>query len=134
MWVAAALLDGQSYPAWWPQFKTVRYLSPLVVIASVRSTLPITFALIFTSDSAEPRPRFRVDIAGDLVGHSDWSVTPWGTGTLVTHDQFAVLGSPRMERISPLMHQPFVLNHHLMARSGERGLRHYARSAWPHLS
>ncbi|MGQ0624094.1 MAG: SRPBCC family protein [Sporichthyaceae bacterium] len=126
---AAAVFDTlarlDEYPRWWPQVRSTRGIDEQTCEVEVRSVLP--YSLRLTAHHARRDPDAGVleaRLTGDLVGAGRWTIapTPDGTGTVLRFGEEVEVLRPLLRRLS-LARPLFRLNHTLMMRAGERGLR-----------
>jgi hypothetical protein len=112
------------YPQWWRQVKVAERIDDDTCRVVVQSRLP--FALRITAH----RSRADADagvlearLSGDLVGFSRWVLTPTPDGgTRLVFAEEVEAARPLLRRLAfarPL----FEINHRMMMRAGERGLR-----------
>jgi uncharacterized protein YndB with AHSA1/START domain len=129
--VYATLADVESYPAWWRQVRSARWIDDRSGELTCRSLLPYDLTFVITRDREDPAERvLRATLAGDLNGTSQWTVRPDGPATLAVFDEDVAVGK-RMLRAAGLVARPaLTFNHGLMMRSGEAGLqRHLTRAS-----
>ncbi|TDV42709.1 polyketide cyclase [Actinophytocola oryzae] len=122
-----ALVDLASYPAWWPDIRTVHQLDDDTAEVVCRSTLPydLTFRLHRAIEDA-PNGRMRVDMTGDLEGYVQGDVAEHrAAGALLAISQRVVVTKPLLRVLSPVARPVFRANHALMMRRGQRGFRAY---------
>ncbi|MCT2587000.1 polyketide cyclase [Actinophytocola gossypii] len=123
--VFEALVDLTSWPLWWRDVRAVHRVDDDTAELVCRSTLP--YALIFRLHRAvqdERSGRLRVDMTGDLEGHTEAVVTGTGVAHLVI-DQQVVVTKPLLRAFAPVARPLLLANHALMMRRGQRGLRTY---------
>jgi hypothetical protein len=127
--VYAALQDVENYAAWWPQVVGGRRLDDTSGELKVRSRLPYTLTVILRREVEDPVRRvLRAAVEGDMTGMSQWTVSEVGSGSLAVFDE-AVDMHRRMIRAAGQFARPaLILNHRLMMRAGERGLRSFLSS------
>jgi hypothetical protein len=124
--VYAALLDVASYPAWWPQVRAVRQLDGTSGEVHCRSLLPYDLVFAIRREVEDPITRvLRARQSGDLEGWSQWSITAGAIGAVAVFDEDVVVGKPLVRRAGLLARPALRLNHSLMMREGERGLRRH---------
>jgi hypothetical protein len=122
-----ALVDLASYPAWWPDIRSVDRLDDDTAEVTCRSVLPyvLTFRLR-RAEQDEDAGRMRVDMTGDLEGYVAGVVAEHRTaGAVLAITQRVVVTKPLLRALSPVAHPLFRANHALMMRRGQRGLRAY---------
>lgn len=118
------LADVEGYPRWWPQVRSVVRESPERGQAVVRSALPYALHVTMTRAAQDPSAGvLRVDLSGDLVGWSEFVLSPRGSGCVAAYRQECVLGEPRMARTAawPPVAAVMRWNHTWMMRAGQRG-------------
>ncbi|MFN2489569.1 MAG: SRPBCC family protein [Actinomycetota bacterium] len=117
----------EDYPLWWPEVREVRRLSDDTVEARCRSLLP--YDLLFTMRSAREVRHdgiLEVIMQGDLDGLSRWTITSNGSGSRLLFEEKVATHKKLLNRLAPIARGAFKLNHTLMMRHGEAGLRAYA--------
>lgn len=124
--VCAVLLDVESYPAWWPEIRSVERLDATRFLMVARSTLPYELRFV-SEDRGGDHRRGVIDahLSGDLEGFARWTVTDLGTGCRLTYDQEVETNKALLNRLAPLARPAFRANHALMMRHGQAGLRTY---------
>jgi hypothetical protein len=122
-----ALVDLASYPAWWPDIRSVTQVDADTAEVICRSTLPyvLTFRLHrVEEDSAQGL--MRVDMTGDLEGYVQGVVAEHRTaGALLAISQRVVVTRPLLRTFAPVARPLFRANHALMMWRGQRGFRAY---------
>ncbi|MFD0553920.1 SRPBCC family protein [Streptomyces rectiviolaceus] len=122
--VYAALERAEDYPAWWPQVREVTPLDGRSGTARFRSLLP--YDLLVTAEERRRDPEagiLEIVMTGDLDGWARWTLTAVTGGTRAVYDQEVVVRKPLMRRLAVPGRPVFLLNHALMMRAGERGLK-----------
>jgi hypothetical protein len=71
----------------------------------------------------------RGNLTGDLVGTSQWTVTPAEMGTVAVFDEDVTVGRKMIRAAGVIARPALTFNHGLMMRSGEAGLRKLLLSA-----
>jgi hypothetical protein len=122
-----ALVDLARYPDWWPDIRDVRRIDDDTAEVTCRSTLP--YVLTFRMHRKEENPDkglMRVDMTGDLEGYVQGVVVQHRTaGALLVISQRVVVTKPLLRAFAPVARPLFLLNHALMMRRGQLGLRAY---------
>jgi hypothetical protein len=121
-----ALVDLSSWPRWWPDVRTVREIDDETAEMTCRATLP--YALTFRLRRAvqdERSGRLRVDMTGDLEGYTEGLVVRQDAGARLAIDQRVVVTKPLLRVFAPVARPLFKVNHALMMRRGQLGLRAY---------
>jgi hypothetical protein len=124
--VYTTLQDVAQYPAWWPQVVRAAWLDDSSGELVVHSTLPYELKVVLHREREDPHARvLRARISGDMTGASQWTVTASGSGTVAVFDEDVEMRK-RIMRAAGLLARPALrLNHDLMMRSGEKGLRRH---------
>jgi hypothetical protein len=124
--VYAALQDVEHYSTWWPQVVRAGWLDDASGELVVRSALPYELEVVLHRDREDPDERvLRARISGDMTGTSQWTVTPAGSGSVAVFDE-SVDMHKRLVRLAGRVARPALrLNHDLMMRAGEKGLRRH---------
>ncbi len=124
--VYAVLERAEEYPAWWPQVRAAEAEGELSGSMRVRSFLPYDLLLAARATRRDPVARvLEIAMTGDLEGWARWTVRAGarGEGCRALFEQEVELCKPLLRRLG-LPCRPFlVLNHALMMRGGQRGLR-----------
>jgi hypothetical protein len=122
--VFGVLEDAEHYGRWWPQFGKVTRLTGTSVEIRVRSVLPYELVCV-----AEEKVRDRAAgvlesvLSRDMDGWARWTVTAGDGRTHVRYEQ-EVEVNKRLLRLLAVPGRPFFrLNHRLLMRAGQRGLR-----------
>jgi hypothetical protein len=119
--VAAAVVDLEHYPEWWPQVRAVVKLGPDTARVLCRSTLPYTLDLVLTAVSREA-PVLEVAIDGDLEGWVRWTLSEELAGTRTdVHQEVDVSGA--LAGFSYVARPLLTWNHRRMMQGAETGLR-----------
>jgi hypothetical protein len=124
--VFGALVDLTSWPRWWPDVRSVHRVDDDTAEMTCRSTLPYTLGFrLRRTVQDETSGRLRVEMTGDLEGHTEAVVTGDASGSRLEIDQRVEATKPLLRTFAPVARPLFVANHALMMRRGERGLRAY---------
>lgn len=120
-----AVVDLARYPQWWPDVRSVRRINEDTAELVCRATLP--YQLVLRMQRAEqdaPAGRLRVRLSGDLEGSLAALVIKQPTGTRLDITQHVVATKPLLRRL--VVARPlFRVNHALMMRRGQHGLRRF---------
>lgn len=122
-----ALVDLTSYPAWWPDIRSVTQVDDDTAEVICRSTLPyvLTFRL-HRAEEDSTQGLMRVDMTGDLEGYVQGVVAEHRTaGALLAISQRVIVTRPLLRTFAPVARPLFRANHALMMRRGQRGFRAY---------
>jgi len=124
--VFRALAELDDLPTWWPEVRTVHWISTEARRLVCRSLLPydLTFAV------RQPRRDRHAGILearldGDLEGTSRWTITASSAGTLAVFDEAVIVNKRLLRRLAPIARMAFAGNHRLMMSHGRRGLTAY---------
>ncbi|MBA3743023.1 SRPBCC family protein [Sporichthya sp.] len=125
-----ALAKLDEYPHWWRQVRSTRAIDEQTCEIEVRSSLP--YSLFMTAHHSRRDPEAGVleaRLTGDLEGHSRWTLAPSpdGTGTSL-HFGEEVEVRRRLLRTLSFARPAFRVNHAVMMRAGERGLRRHLKA------
>ncbi|WP_158893239.1 SRPBCC family protein [Amycolatopsis anabasis] len=128
--VFAAVIDLATYPAWWPDVRTVRKVDDETAELVCRATLPYHLVLrMHRAEQDERAGRLRVELTGDLEGSLAGLVVPHDGGTRLEITQEVVARKELLRRLDRVARPVFRMNHALMMRRGRRGLAaHLARA------
>ncbi|WP_143229909.1 SRPBCC family protein [Actinophytocola xanthii] len=124
--VFGALVDLTSWPLWWPDVRSVQRIDDDTAEMTCRATLPYTLGFrLRRSVQDEPTGRLRVEMTGDLEGHTEATVSGDDSTSRLEIDQCVETTKPLLRTFAPVARPLFVANHALMMRRGQRGLRAY---------
>jgi hypothetical protein len=127
--VYGVLADVETYPGWWPQVRQARRIDKVSGELTCRSLLPYDVVFRMHRELEDPEKFvLRARIEGDLSGTSQWTVRPEASGSLAVFDEDVAVGNGMLRTAGRLFRPALRLNHDLMMRSGERGLREHLRS------
>ena len=130
--VYVVLADVERYPDWWPQVRGGRRLDERSGELICRSLLPYDLVFVVEREIEDPVARvLRARLRGDLAGSSQWTVSASGPGALVVFDEDVAVTKRLVRAAGRLARPALVLNHDLMMRSGEAGLRRLFGAARP---
>ena len=119
-----ALADIEGYPAWWPEIKEVESIDETQVDVHIRAALPYSLRVRLHKEIEDRQALvLRTGLSGDLEGWSSWSITTLGTASTLRFDEEVVTTKPFMNALAPIARPIFSLNHSIMMRHGQRGLR-----------
>ena len=120
--VFATLAALDDYPAWWPQVRRAQPLDEDACALTIRSVLPIALRILARHRRRDPAAGIlEAALSGDLVGYSRWTVLARDGGTAAVFEERVELhhAVARLGLLRPALQ----LNHALMMRAGEAGLR-----------
>ncbi|MFJ6676255.1 SRPBCC family protein [Actinosynnema sp. NPDC091369] len=120
------LADLGSYPSWWREVRDARQVAAQAAELTCRSVLPYELVFQAHHNAREPEAGLlRADLVGDLDGTVSWRIFGEGAGSRLVYDQEVVVRKPLLRRLALLGRPLLKVNHELMMRSGQRGLRAY---------
>jgi hypothetical protein len=122
--VIAVLNDLESYPAWWPEIRSVRPLGGDRFEVVARSFLPYELRFVSEAAADEPSPGvINARLSGDMEGTVRWTVAKVDAGCRLVYDQEVTTHKRLLNVMAPVARPGFKANHAVMMRHGERGLR-----------
>jgi Polyketide cyclase / dehydrase and lipid transport len=122
--VYAALADVESYPDWWHQVRSARWIDDRSGELTCRSLLPYDLTFVVEREIEDPVDRvLRGRLTGDLRGASQWTVRANGVGSVAVFDEDVTVGRGMLRAAGLVARPALKFNHALMMRSGEAGLR-----------
>lgn len=129
--VYATLADVASYPTWWRQVRSARWIDDRSGVITCRSLLPYDLTFVIAREREDPVERvLRGTLSGDLNGSSQWTVSTDGDSALAVFDEDVTVGRGMLRVAGAVARPTLSFNHGLMMRSGEAGLRrHLEQSA-----
>ncbi|WP_301125551.1 SRPBCC family protein [Streptomyces cacaoi] len=122
--VYSVLERAEEYPRWWPQVRGVVMGGADGGRGRIRSVLPFELRVTAWVMRRDPAARvLEIVLSGDIEGWARWTVRPCGDGAVALFAQ-EVEARRRLLRLLAIPGRPFfVVNHTLMMRAGQRGLR-----------
>jgi hypothetical protein len=125
-----ALRDLPSYASWWPEVKSVIPVSEERAVVLIMGMLPYALEFLMEAEvDDESAGVLRAGLSGDLEGFSSWRVEPDGDGCRLIYDQEVEVTKRLLQVLAPIARPFFKLNHRVMMRRGERGLRAHLAQA-----
>ena len=122
--VSAVLADVRTYPAWWPEIREVKDLGHGRFEMVARSLLPYELRFVSEERNADRRPAvIDARLSGDLEGFARWSIEALGGGCRLVYDQEVETRKAVLNTLAPVARPAFRINHSLMMRHGQAGLR-----------
>lgn len=119
-----ALRDLRSYAKWWPEVKSVIPVSEERAVVLIMGMLPYALEFLMEAEVDDPSAGvLRAGLTGDLVGFSSWTVEQGDDGCRLIYDQEVEVTKRLLQVLAPVARPFFKLNHRVMMRRGERGLR-----------
>ena len=122
--VYRVLADVRRYPAWWPEIRTVKELSPGRFEMVARSLLPYELRFVSEERGENRRPDvLDARLSGDLEGFARWTIQTVDSGCRLVYDQEVDTRKGLLNVLAPVARPGFRMNHAVMMRHGEAGLR-----------
>ncbi len=122
--VYSVLADVRTYPLWWPEIRTVQDLGNGRFQMVARSTLPYDLRFVGVERVENRRPGvIDASLSGDLEGYARWTVEAVGAGCRLVYDQEVNTHKALLNALAPIARPAFRMNHSLMMRHGQAGLR-----------
>ncbi|MFD0359444.1 SRPBCC family protein [Streptomyces sp. NPDC127110] len=126
--VYSLLADPARYPDWWPQVRRAERIDGRTGTALIRSVLPYGIRVTVTELLDDPtRGVLEAALDGDIEGWARWTVRPRGAAgagrTRAVYEQEVEVRAAPLRRFALAGRPLFRLNHALMMRAGQRGLR-----------
>jgi hypothetical protein len=116
--------DVAGYPQWWPDVRSVSRIDDNTAELICRATLPYHLVLrMRRAEQDERAGRLAVHLAGDLEGLLAARVIRGPAGTTLDIHQDVVVTKPLLRGLAPVARPLFLLNHTMMMRRGQSGLR-----------
>ncbi|HVL52607.1 MAG TPA: polyketide cyclase [Actinomycetota bacterium] len=120
------LQDLTTYPAWWKEVKSVLPVSEDRAVVLIMGVLPYALEFLMSREVDDHESGIlRAGLSGDLEGYSSWTVKAAGEGCHLEYDQEVVVTKTLLKTLAPVARPLFRLNHSLMMRHGEQGLRNF---------
>lgn len=130
--VYSVLAAVENYPRWWPQVRRAHRIDAYSGELVCRSLLPYELVFVMHKECEDPDGLvLRATLSGDLTGTTQWTVTADGGGARAVFDEDVAVGSGLMRTAGRLLRPALKLNHDLMMRAGEKGLRAHLRAPAP---
>lgn len=122
--VCSVLANVRMYPAWWPEIRTVDDLGDGRFQMVARSLLPYDLRFVSEERPSNAGPGvIDARLSGDLDGFARWTVEPVPGGCRLVYDQEVDTHKALLNALAPVARPAFRLNHWLMMRHGQAGLR-----------
>lgn len=124
--VYAVLAEPDAYPQWWPNVRSTRRLDEESGEVRCRGLLPVDLTFVIHREVEDPIARvIRVTMTGDVNGVSEWTIGPDGRDgrTIAVFTEDLTIGKGLVRAAGRLARPVLRVNHDLMMRAGEHGLR-----------
>ncbi|WP_037313198.1 SRPBCC family protein [Amycolatopsis orientalis] len=121
-----AVVDLAAYPLWWRDVRSVSKVDEDTAELVCRSRLPYALTVRMHRDRQdEHEGRVRVLLSGDLEGTLAGALSPAESGTRLEITQEVEARKPLLRKLDSVARPVFRINHALMMRRGQQGLRGY---------
>ncbi|KZB84238.1 SRPBCC family protein [Amycolatopsis regifaucium] len=121
-----AVVDLAAYPLWWRDVRSVSQVDEDTAELVCRSRLPYALTVRMHRDRQDEREgRVRVLLSGDLEGTLAGALIPERSGTRLEITQEVEARKPLLRKLDRVARPVFRINHALMMRRGQHGLRGY---------
>ncbi len=129
----SVIRDLSTYPRWWPEVRRVDPIDPDRAEVTITALLPYSLRFIMEREADDlASGRLVASMNGDLEGTSSWNVAVDDDGSTTMLFEEDVRANKRLLRVlAPIARPAFVLNHSIMMRRGEAGLRRYLAGLGP---
>lgn len=122
----AAVGDLASYPLWWPEIKRVDLIDPDRARVTIAALLPYSLTLVMQRQVLDrDTGMLEAGLSGDLQGWSSWKVSRAQGGCLLVFEEQVEMKRRLLRLIAPAARPAFLVNHALMMKRGEAGLRRH---------
>lgn len=122
--VRSVLSDVMTYVHWWPEVKSVEPLGDGRYQMVARSLLPYELRFVSEENTGPSAPGvIDARLSGDLEGFARFTVNEVGGSCRLVYDQEVATHRALLNRLAPVARLPFRVNHYLMMKHGEAGLR-----------
>ena len=110
--VYTVLSDVTSYPAWWPEIRSMTPLGSNRFEMVARSALPYELRFVSEEDPAQRRRDvIHARLTGDLEGFARWTMQESGGGCRLVYDQEVETHKALLDALAPLARPAFRANH-----------------------
>lgn len=122
--------DLATYPRWWPEVKRVDRIDADRAEVTITALLPysLTFLMERGVDDVGSGV-LEARMSGDLEGTSSWKVSPDGKGCSLLFEEEVDANKRLLRVFAPIARPAFTLNHTIMMRRGQAGLRKFLATA-----
>ncbi|MGI8426418.1 MAG: SRPBCC family protein [Actinomycetota bacterium] len=124
--VFGVLRDLPRYPQWWREVQEVVGNGNSGLKVTIRATLPYSLAFDMQQDVVDELGGIlKAAMKGDLEGFSRWRIVEKGGDCLLTFQEEVRMNKPLLRWLAPIARPIFKINHFLMMKHGQEGLRRY---------
>jgi hypothetical protein len=118
--------DLATYPLWWPEVTQVDQIDADRAEVTITALLRYSLKFVMEREADDiDRGRLVARMSGDLEGTTSWKVSSDGAGCTMLFEQEVTANKRLLRILAPVARPAFVLNHSIMMRRGEAGLRRY---------
>ncbi|HEX2701795.1 MAG TPA: SRPBCC family protein [Acidimicrobiales bacterium] len=122
--IRPVLADVRTYPAWWPEIRSVTDLGGGRFEMVARSLLPYELRFVSEEDTAmRGSGVIGARLSGELEGFARWTTEQVGATSRLVYDQEVETRKALLNALAPVARPGFRFNHFLMMRHGRTGLR-----------
>lgn len=122
--IRPVLADVRTYPAWWPEIRSVTDLGGGRFEMVARSLLPYELRFVSEEDTAmRGSGVIGARLSGELEGFARWTTEQVGATSRLVYDQEVETRKALLNALAPVARPGFRFNHFLMMRHGRSGLR-----------
>lgn len=122
----AAVSNLMTYPCWWPEVKQVEQLDANRANVTIAALLPYSLKFLMEREAEDAAAGYlKARLTGDLSGWSSWKVCEAKGGCLLVFDEEVEVNKKLLRTLAPLARPAFQLNHSIMMKRGEMGLRRH---------
>jgi hypothetical protein len=124
--VYPVLQDLDRYPLWWPEVKAVTPGATGKSTVLIRALLPYSLRFTMSQGAGDAGTgTLESQMEGDLTGWSRWTLTGRAGGSSLLFEEDVGVGKRSLRILAPVARPLFRLNHTVMMRRGQKGLRAY---------
>jgi hypothetical protein len=118
--------DLATYPEWWPEVKRVDQIDAERAEVTITAFLPYSLTFVMQRDQDDIGTGvLEARMSGDLEGTSSWKVSRDGEGCSMLFEEEVRANKLLLRVLAPIARPAFTLNHTIMMRRGQAGLRKY---------
>lgn len=121
--------DLPTYPAWWPEVKKVDLVDADRANVTITALIPYSLKFLMERELDDPAGGvLRARLTGDLQGWSSWKLREQMGGCTLVFEEEVEAKKRLLRLLAPVARPAFQLNHSIMMKRGEAGLRRYLAS------
>jgi len=124
--VFGILRDLPEYPLWWREVRQVSADGASGAKVTIRATLPYSLTFGMQQEVVDEQAGIlKAAMTGDLEGFSRWEITESAGECLLSFQEEVRMNKPLLRWLAPIARPVFRVNHSLMMKHGQQGLRRY---------